>query len=56
MKNLLIAKASVNIMVTAILGIIIIMQIFVICACAVHNRKTIVTEKENSKNTEKHPP
>ena len=46
MKNLLVAKASVNIMVTAVLGVIIILQVFIICACAIHNRKTVIQKAE----------
>ena len=46
MKNLIVAKASVNIMVTAVLGVIIILQVFVICACAIHNRKTVIQKAE----------
>jgi len=52
MENLLVEKSTMNIMVTAVLGVIIIAQVFVICACAVRNRKTIVN-KVNNKESKK---
>lgn len=53
MKQLLVAKNGMNIIVTLVLGVVIIMQIFVICACAIHNKKALLKSKKDKKMKEK---
>ncbi|XP_057309635.1 uncharacterized protein LOC130647701 [Hydractinia symbiolongicarpus] len=53
MKQLLVAKNGMNIIVTLVLGVVIVMQIFVICACAIHNKKALLKSKKDKKMKEK---
>ena len=48
-----ITKSTMNIIVTATLAIIIGLQILVICACAILNRRNLLPKKKKKKKKEK---